>query len=193
MMDNFILLSLKKKFNNDDIVDKIYNYYIVDKYFSKKLTYESIQIFKKEYLKNDFVYLCSKIINPHYLNIYFIKKMLISDDVILMFLNNMPILIKYLPYKYKNDKKTMLLLCKKDRTVIRYASNELRADYDFINELIDFYPPVIYYAHNKLRDNYDLGLKCVSIDGDTIEYLSPRLRNDINIKTIADKNKLSYL
>jgi len=191
-MDNYILLSLKKIYNNDDIVDKIYYYYILEKYFSRKLTYTSTKIFKQLYLKNDFVFLCSKIINPHYLNIYFIKKMLISDDVILIFLNNMPILIQYLPYKYKNDKKIMLLLCKKDRSVIRYASIELRSDYDFINELIDFYPSVIYYANNKLKDNYELALKCVSIDGDTIEYISQRLRNNIEIQTIANKNKLCY-
>lgn len=191
-MDNYILLSLKRKFDNNDIVYEIYNYYILDKYFSRKLTYTSTIIFKQLYLKNDFVFLCSKIINPHYLNIYFIKKMLISDDVIVIFLNNMPILIQYLPYKYKNDKKIMLLLCKKDRTVIRYASKELRSDYNFINELIDFYPSVIYYANNKLKDNYDLALKCVSIDGDTIEYISPRLRNNIEIQTIANKNKLCY-
>jgi len=191
-MDNYILLSLKRKFDNNDIIDKIYNYYILDKYFSRKLTYTSTIIFKQLYLKNDFVFLCSKIINPHYLNIYFIKKMLISDDLIIIFLNNMPKLIQYLPYKYKNDKKIMLLLCKKDRTVIRYASKELISDYNFINELIDFYPSVIYYANNKLKDNYDLALKCVSIDGDTIEYLSPRLRNNIEIQTIANKNKLYY-
>ena len=91
-------------------------------------------------------------------------KVVPKDDVIIMFLNNMPILIKYLPYKYKNDKKIMLLLCKKDRTIIRYASNELRADYDFMNELIDFYPPFIYYAHNKLKDNYVIGVMSDSID-----------------------------
>ena len=86
----------------------------------------------------------------------------------------------------------MLLLCKKDRTVIRYASKELRSNYDFINELIDIYPPVIYYASNKLKDNYDLAIKCVSNDGDTIEYLSTRLRNNNEIISIANKNKLQY-
>jgi hypothetical protein len=191
-MDNHVLLSLKKKFNNNDIIEKIYIYYILEKYFSKNLNYTSIKIFETLYLKNDFVFLCSKIINPHCLNIFFIKKMLINDDVILVFLNNMPWLIQYLPYKYKNDKKIMLLLCKKDRNIIRYASNDLRANYEFINELIDFYPSIIYYAHNKLKDNYELGLKCVSIDGDTFEYLSPRLRNNIEIKSIANKKKLSY-
>jgi hypothetical protein len=191
-MDNHVLISLKKIFNNDDIIDKIYNYYILDKYFSKKLNYTSTKIFKQFYLKNDFVFLCSKIINPHYLNIYFIKKMLISDNVISIFLNNIPTLIQYLPYRYKNDKKLMLLLCKKDRIVIRYASKELRSDYDFINELIDFYPSVIYYASDKLKDNYELALKCVKTDGDTIEYISQRLRNNIEILTIANKNKLCY-
>lgn len=192
MNDYEILIILKKMFKIDDVIDKIFFYYIIDKYFSKKLNYSCVKIFKKNYLKNDFVELSSKIINPHYLNIFFIKKMLITDEIINVFLNNMPILIKYMPYKYQNDKKIMLLLCKKDRTVIRYASKELRSNYDFINELIDIYPPVIYYASNKLKDNYDLAIKCVSNDGDTIEYLSTRLRNNNEIISIANKNKLQY-
>ena len=191
-MDDFILIILKKLIKVDDIADKIFYYYIINKYFADKLNYNSIEIFNKNYLKNDFVVLCSKIINPHYLNIYFIKKMLITDDIVNLFLNNMPILIKYMPYKYKNDKKLMLLLCKKDRTIIRYASNELRSNYDFINELIDYYPPVIYYASPKLKDNYDLALKCVSNDGDTIQYLSTRLCNNSELLTIANKNKLQF-
>jgi hypothetical protein len=48
-MDNYVLISLKKIFNNDDIIDKIYNYYILDKYFSKRLTYTSTKIFKELY------------------------------------------------------------------------------------------------------------------------------------------------
>jgi len=191
--DNLILLILMKKFNND-ISIYIYDIYLIDKYFSNGLNNKSIKLFKNRYFKNntDKINKIINIINPDFLNIYYIKKLLLNDEITLKILNKIPIMIKFLNYYHKNNKNLLLSICKIDNSLIKYASNELKSDIDFIDKMIDIFPASIYYAKKELKDNYDLALKAVSIDGDVIEYLSERLRNNNEIIIIAKKNNFNY-
>jgi hypothetical protein len=193
--NNLILMILMKKFNkNMDIIDHIYNFYLIDKYFGQKtINNKSIQLFKNKFINDkENIERIINIINPNYLNIYFIKKLLLSDELTFKFLEKMPILIKFLNYNYKNNKELILSICKIDKTLIKYASNELKSDIDFIDKMIDIYPASIYYAKKELRDNYNLALKAIEKDGDVIEYLSERLRNNNEIIIIAKKNNFNY-
>jgi hypothetical protein len=193
--NNLILMILMKKFNkNMDIIDHIYNFYLIDKYFGQTtINNKSIQLFKNKFI-NDKINIerIINIINPNYLNIYYIKKLLLSDELTFKFLEKMPVLIKFLNYNYKNNKELILSICKIDKTLIKYASNELKSDIDFIDKMIDIYPASIYYAKKELRDNYNLALKAIEKDGDVIEYLSERLRNNNEIIIIAKKNNFNY-
>lgn len=191
--DIYVIYILKKIINNDDIIDNIFNMYIIDKYFNKKLTNKSIKLFKNKYSKdNYYTDMIINMIKPNYFNIYYIKQLLITNDITLKIIEKTPIIIKSLSYEYKNNKQILLSICKKDYSLIKYASHELKANYNFINEMINIYPASIYYASNELKDNYTLALKAVSMDGDTIEYISDRLRNNNYIYNIALKNKFNY-
>jgi hypothetical protein len=193
MDNNFILMILMKKFNNMDVIKHIYDLYLIDKYFDKNINYKSIQLFKNRFINDiDKIDKIVKIIKPNYFNIINIKKLLLTDEITIKFLEKMPIIIKYLNYNYKNNKELILSICKKDETLIKYASNELKSDIDFIDKMIDIYPASIYYANKELKDNYDLALKAVNKDGDVIEYLSENLRNNKQIKFIALKNSKIY-
>ena len=128
-MNEIIIYSLRKKINNNDIVEKIFNIYIIDKYYNNNLTNTSVKLIKNKYSKD--VYYTNNIINtikPSYSNIYFIKQMLISNEIILKFTDKIPILIKSISYKYKNNKELLLSICKKDNSLIKYASYELKSD-----------------------------------------------------------------
>jgi len=157
--NNYILMILKKLFNND-IINYIYDIYLIDKYFEKNINNISIQLFKKRFINNNNnIDKIIKTIKPTYFNIINIKKLLLTDEITFKFLEQMPILIKDLSYKYKNNKELILLICKKDKSLIKYASQELKSDKDFINKMIDMYPSSIYYAKKELRDDFDLALK----------------------------------
>lgn len=191
--DIYVVYILKKIINNYDIIDKIYNIYIIDKYYNENLTNKSIKLFKNKYMNdNYYINIIINTIKPNYYNIYYIKQLLITDEIIFKIVNKIPILIKSLSYKYRNNKELILSICKKDNTLIKYASFELKNNYDFINEMINIYPASLYYASNELKDNYTLALKAVNIDGDIFEYLSERLRNNNDIYNIALKNKFNY-
>jgi len=192
-MNIYIKCILKKIIGIDEISDKIFNIYMINKYFSKNLSNTSIKIFKNHYINHiKYTNIIINTIKPNYFNIYYIKQLLINEDLTLKIIDKIPILIKNLPYNYKNNKELLLSLCKKENTLIKYASYELKSDYDFINKMISIYPASIYYASANLKDNYSLALKAVNLDGDTIEYLSERLRNNNDIYNIAFKNKFNY-
>jgi hypothetical protein len=167
---------------------------LIDKYFGGiTINNKSIQLFLNKFNNDkENIDRIIKIINPNFLNIYYIKKLLISDKITLKFLQKIPILIKFLNYNYKNNKDIILSICKIDKTLIKYASNNLKSDIDFIDKMIDIYPASIYYAKKELKDNYELALKAVEKDGDVIEYLSERLRNNNKIIIIAKKNNGNY-
>lgn len=191
--DDIILMTIMKKFNNIDVINNIYDYYLIDKYFGETINNKSIQLFKNRFIHNkDKIEKITKIIKPKIFNIINIKKLLLNDEITLKFLEKIPILIKYLNYSYKNNKELILTICKIDKTLIKYASNELKSDIDFMDKMIDIYPASIYYAKKELRDNYDLGMKAIKKDGDVIEYLSERLRNNNEIIIIAKKNNFNY-
>ena len=191
--NNYILMILKKLFNNNDIINNIYDIYLIDKYFDKNINNKSIQLFKNRFINDEEkIDKIVKIIKPNYFNIINIKKLLLTEEITLKFLEKMPIIIKYLNYNYKNNKELILSICKKDESLIKYASHELKSDKDFIDKMIDIYPASIYYAEKELKDNFDLGLKAVNKDGDVIEYLSERLRNNNEIIIIAKKNNFNY-
>jgi RecG-like helicase len=191
--DNYILMILMKLFNNNDIINNIYDFYLIDKYFDKNINNKSIQLFKKRFINNnDKIEKIVKTIKPNYFNIININKILLTEEITIKFLEQMPILIKNLNYNYKNNKNLIISICKKDPTLIKYASHELKSDKDFINKMIDIYPSSIYYAKKELKDDFDLALKAVSRDGDVIEYLSERLRNNHEIIIISLKNNFNY-
>jgi hypothetical protein len=191
--NNYILMILKKLINNNDIINYIYDIYLIDKYFNKNINNKSIQLFKNRFINNyETIDKIVKTIKPNYFNIINIKKLLITEEITIKFLEQIPILIKNLSYNYKNNKELILLICKKDETMIKYASNELKSDKDFINKMIDIYPASIYYAKKELRDDFELAIKAVRKDGDVIEYLSERLRNNNEIIIIAKKNNFNY-
>ena len=52
--DIYVVYILKKIINNDDIIDKIYNIYIIDKYYNEKLTNKSIKLFKNKYMNDNY-------------------------------------------------------------------------------------------------------------------------------------------
>lgn len=189
----YVYYILKKIINNDDIIEKIFNIYMIDKYYNKNLSNKSIYFFKTKYSNsNYYTNIIINMIKPNYFNIHYIKQLLITEEISIKIINKIPILIKNLSYKYKNDKDLMLSICKKDNSLIKYASYELKNNNDFMNKMIDIFPASIYYASNELKDNYGLALKAVSLDGDTIEYISERLRNNNYIYNIALKNKFNY-
>ena len=191
--DNYILMILKKLFDNNDIINNIYDIYLIDKYFGDNINNKSIQLFKKKFINdNENINKIVKTIKPNYINIINIKKLLLTEEITIKILEKMPILIKNLNYKYKNNKELLLSICKKDPSLIKYASQELKSDKDFINKMIDIYPSSIYYAKKELRDDFELAIKAVSKDGDIIEYLSERLRNNNEIIIIAKKNNFNY-
>ena len=168
--DNYILMILKKLFDNNDIINNIYDIYLIDKYFGDNINNKSIQLFKKKFINdNENINKIVKTIKPNYINIINIKKLLLTEEITIKILEKMPILIKNLNYKYKNNKELLLSICKKYPSLIKYASQELKSDKDFINKMIDIYPSSIYYAKKELKDDFDLALKAVSKDGDVIE------------------------
>ena len=76
--------------------------------------------------------------------------------------------------------------------LIKYASQELKGNREFIGKMIDVYPASIYYAKKELKDDYELALKAIKLDGDIIEYLSSRLRNNDEIIKISKENNYNY-
>ena len=125
--DDIILMTIMKKFNNIDVINNIYDYYLIDKYFGETINNKSIQLFKNRFIHNkDKIEKITKIIKPKIFNIINIKKLLLNDEITIKFLEKIPILIKYLNYSYKNNKELILTICKIDKTLIKYASNELK-------------------------------------------------------------------
>ena len=59
------------------------------------------------------------------------------------------------------DNALSILSLEKDNSLIKYASQELKGNKDFIGKMIDIFPASIYYAKKELRDDYELGLKAV--------------------------------
>lgn len=192
-IDNKILLIIKKLNLNNDIINYIYDIYLIDKYFSKNLNNKSLKLFKNKYSNDkNKLDIIVKNLKPEYLNIYYIKQLLINDEIIKKILLKMPILIKSLDYKYKNDSELITMICSKDKTMIKYASNTLKSNYDFMIKMIEIYPASIYYANEELKDNFELVIKAINLDGDVFEYISERLKNDINIINIAKKKNYNY-
>jgi hypothetical protein len=189
-MDNYILMILKRKFNND-ISNYIFNIYLIDKYFSKNLNNKSIKLFKIKF-KNNRNEIIDEI-NYNYSNLYFIKKLILIDNSItLKIIERMPEIIRYLDYNYKNNEEIFIKIIKRDNSLIKYASQELKSNKKFMERMIDVFPASIYYAKKELKEDYELGLKAVKLDGDVIEYLSPELRTNEEIIKIAKKNSHNY-
>jgi hypothetical protein len=149
IINNTILLVLKRIFNNNDIINKIYNIYLIDKYFAKNMNTKSVKLFKQRYsvVNNEYIDIIVKNIKPTFQNIYFIKKIMITYDITFKFLLQTPSLIKYVEYKYKNDEKIILELCKKDIKTIKYISNELKSDHIFINKILELYPLMYFILY----------------------------------------------
>lgn len=139
--NNNVLLVIKRIFDNNDIINKIYNIYLIDKYFAKNMTNKSVKLFKYRYTKNsEYIDIIVKNIKPTFQNMYFIKKIMITPEITLKFLLKTPLLIEYVEYKYKNDENIILELCKKDIKTIKYISNELKSNHIFINKILELYP-----------------------------------------------------
>jgi hypothetical protein len=191
-MENKILLILKKLFTND-ISNYIFNIYLIDKYFSENLNNKSIQLYKNKFMNTNYSNIIINKINYNYLSLHFIKKLVIIDNTLtLRFLDKIPILIKYLDYSYKNNEEVFIKIIRKDNSLIKYASQELKGNREFIGKMIDVYPASIYYAKKELKDDYELALKAIKLDGDIIEYLSSRLRNNDEIIKISKENNYNY-
>lgn len=191
-MENEILLILKKLFTND-ISNYIFNIYLIDKYFSENLNNKSIQLYKNKFMNTNYSNIIINKINYNYLSLHFIKKLVIIDNTLtLRFLDKIPILIKYLDYTYKNNEEVFIKIIRKDNSLIKYASQELKGNREFIGKMIDVYPASIYYAKKELKDDYELALKAIKLDGDIIEYLSSRLRNNDEIIKISKENNYNY-
>ena len=191
-MENEILLILKKLFTND-ISNYIFNIYLINKYFSENLNNKSIQLYKNKFMNTNYSNIIINKINYNYLSLHFIKKLVIIDNTLtLRFLDKIPILIKYLDYTYKNNEEVFIKIIRKDNSLIKYASQELKGNREFIGKMIDVYPASIYYAKKELRDDYELALKAVKLDGDIIEYLSDRLKNNDEIIKISKINNYNF-
>ena len=191
-MENEILLILKKLFTND-ISNYIFNIYLINKYFSENLNNKSIQLYKNKFMNTNYSNIIINKINYNYLSLHFIKKLVIIDNTLtLRFLDKIPILIKYLDYTYKNNEEVFIKIIRKDNSLIKYASQELKGNREFIGKMIDVYPASIYYAKKELKDDYELALKAIKLDGDIIEYLSSRLRNNDEIIKISKENNYNY-
>jgi hypothetical protein len=191
-MENEILLILKKLFTND-ISNYIFNIYLINKYFSENLNNKSIQLYKNKFMNTNYSNIIINKINYNYLSLHFIKKLVIIDNTLtLRFLDKIPILIKYLDYSYKNNEEVFIKIIRKDNSLIKYASQELKGNREFIGKMIDVYPASIYYAKKELKDDYELALKAIKLDGDIIEYLSSRLRNNDEIIKISKENNYNY-
>ena len=189
-MDNYILMILRRKFNND-IANYIFNIYLIDKYFSKNLSYISIELFKIK-LKNYRTQIINKI-NYNNSNLFFIKKIIIIDNSFTIeIIKKMPDIIRYVDYQYKNNPDIFIKIIKNNNSLIKYASQELKSNKEFMTKMIDVFPASIYYAKKELKDDYELGLKAVKLDGDVIEYLSDRLKNNNEIIKIAKENNYNY-
>jgi len=189
-MDNYILMILRRKFNND-ICNYIFNIYLINKYFSKNLNNKSIDLFTNKFKNNRNEIINN--INDNYGNLYFIKKLILIDNSItIKIIERMPIIIKYLDYEYKNNEKLFYEIIKKDNSLIKYASQELKSNKEFMRKMIDVFPASIYYAKKELKDDYELALRAVKLDGDVIEYLSPELRNNYEIIKISKENSHNY-
>ena len=191
-MENEVLLILKKLFTND-ISNYIFNIYLINKYFSENLNNKSIQLYKNKFMNTNYSNIIINKINYNYLSLHFIKKLVIIDNTLtLRFLDKIPILIKYLDYSYKNNEEVFIKIIRKDNSLIKYASQELKGNREFIGKMIDVYPASIYYAKKELKDDYELALKAIKLDGDIIEYLSSRLRNNDEIIKISKENNYNY-
>lgn len=139
--NNNVLLVIKRIFDNNDIINKIYNIYLIDKYFAKDMTNNSVKLFKYKYITNsEYIDIIVKNIKPTFQNNYFIKKIMITPEITTKFLLKTPSLIQYVEYKYKNDENIIFELCKKDIKTIKYISNELKSNHIFINKILELYP-----------------------------------------------------
>jgi hypothetical protein len=86
--------------------------------------------------------------------------------------------------KYSNEirsnKELVLLLLSviKNKSVLRYISNELKKDKDFFLENIyhDIVP--FYYAHNDLKKDKEFVLELFKLDTYILVYVDPILLND---------------
>jgi hypothetical protein len=189
-MDNYILMILRRKFNND-ICNYIFNIYLINKYFSKNLNNKSIDLFTNKFKNNRNEIINN--INDNYGNLYFIKKLLLIDNSITVkIIEKIPSIMRFLDYEYKNNEELFLKIIKKDNSIIKYASNELKSNKKFMERMIDIFPASIYYAKKELKDDYDLALRAIKLDGDVIEYLSPELRNNDEIIKISKENSHNY-
>ena len=100
-------------------------------------------------------------------------------------LNNL--CINIIKEKYSDDKEFMLELVSVDGHLLRYASEDLKADKDIVLVAVKKYEHALEYASQELRDDKEFMLELVSADGHLLRYVSEDLKADKNIVLAAVK------
>ena len=100
---------------------------------------------------------------------------------------------KNLPDNLKADKQIILEVIKINIELLYYAPFVIINDYDIIMEAININPfNGLKYASEQLKDNYDIVLKAVEKNGYALQFASNKLKDNFNIVyTALTKGKSS--
>ena len=188
--DNIVYDMLQNKFNNIDISEHIYNFYLIAKYFNNgSLNNYNTYLFIDKFINNESYvdFILSKINFKNMLNIYFLEKLFINKEVMFKILNKMPSIIKYLKYNYRNDKDIITSVCIKDIHLFKYASHDIKNNDDFILHMIDININTFLYLDEEKKGKYEIALRAIKKNPNIILFLPDNMRNNSDINNYIKK------
>jgi len=96
---------------------------------------------------------------------------------------------------FRDNAELMLILIKRtssEENIVQYASERLRDDYYFIEEVINLNHTVLRSASWRIRDDDQIVRQAIVQDSNAFEYASMRLRDDPEIVELAMLNEREY-
>ena len=131
---------------------------------------------------------------------YASKELQADSDFVLRAVTCNPIALKYASKEHQNDPNVVLAAVKQngmapahmyasELLAIRFASNELQADSNFVRRVVTCNPMGLMYAAGPLREDYGVVLAAVTQDGDALKFASDALKKDRDLVRVAVKKR----
>ena len=96
--------------------------------------------------------------------------------------------LKFASEELRNDKDFVLKAIRRNGYALQYASDGLKGDKEFILKVMQINGLTLKYASERLNDDRDVVLEAVKNNGKSLAYSSVRLRDDREIVLEAVKN-----
>jgi len=108
--------------------------------------------------------------------------------------NTLSIMMKYIPYEFKNNEIFILDIIKSGGiNNLHFASDTLKNDQDFIIKLIREFDLSLFDVSENMLNNKDVVLNSVRRDGYQLQYASSLLLDDPEVVMVAIKNFIPAL